>query len=195
MIANDAWGRLSDPDTFVEKDVASNFSGLGEDDERDRSDNDEDDKEYYSGTVGGPQDLSIGFGRLNNEGSAHVTTHFHDRDQSTESDDDEDMSGSLPELSIDFKEPETSHFEELLRWVYTGDGERWLRFFTPENYGSILENISRLNIVSSDVLDICLAFEAGTSTEQNLCGMAVAILYPETRLNTANDRVMTRSDN
>ncbi|KAF9119583.1 hypothetical protein BGW39_000209 [Mortierella sp. 14UC] len=84
--------------------------------------------------------------------------------------------GGLPELSVTFVDPKGSHFEELLYWLCTGDSNRWIRFFTPENYGSILQNILHLNIVTSTVLDICMAFEASTAPELGLRGMALSVL-------------------
>ncbi|KAG0212953.1 hypothetical protein BGX33_003225 [Mortierella sp. NVP41] len=90
--------------------------------------------------------------------------------------DSEGTDGGLPELSVTFADPEGSHFEELLYWLYTGNSNRWIQFFTPENYGSILQNILHLNIVTNAVLDICLVFEASTSPELGLRGMARAIL-------------------
>ncbi|KAF9911194.1 hypothetical protein EC991_004418 [Linnemannia zychae] len=83
----------------------------------------------------------------------------------------------LPELSVTLVDPKGSHFEELLYWLYTGDSNRWIRFFTPENYGSILQNILHLNIVTRTVLDICIMFEASTALELGLRGMALAVLY------------------
>ncbi|KAG9072427.1 hypothetical protein KI688_000198 [Linnemannia hyalina] len=84
--------------------------------------------------------------------------------------------GGLPELVVAFADPEGSHFKELLYWLYTGDGNRWIRFFTPENYGSILQNILHLNIVTREVLEICIVFEARTPPELGLRGMALSVL-------------------
>ncbi|KAF9146821.1 hypothetical protein BGX30_007739 [Mortierella sp. GBA39] len=84
--------------------------------------------------------------------------------------------GGLPELVVAFADPEGSHFKELLYWLYTGDGNRWVRFFTPENYGSILQNILHLNIVTREVLEICMAFEARTPPELGLRGIALSVL-------------------
>ncbi|KAG0376069.1 hypothetical protein BGX24_008333 [Mortierella sp. AD032] len=84
--------------------------------------------------------------------------------------------GGLPELSVTFVDPKGTHFKELLYWLYTGDGNRWIRFFTPENYGSILQNILHLNIVTSAVLEICMVFEATTAPELGLRGMALSVL-------------------
>ncbi|KAF9174011.1 hypothetical protein BGX21_010095 [Mortierella sp. AD011] len=91
-------------------------------------------------------------------------------------DEDEDLDECLPELSMTFMDPEKSHFEELLYWLYTGDNSRWLRFFTPENYGSILENIRLLNISATDAIDVCLLYESKTSPRMGLKGMAQVIL-------------------
>ncbi|KAG0021026.1 hypothetical protein BGZ80_003188 [Entomortierella chlamydospora] len=91
-------------------------------------------------------------------------------------DEDENLDECLPELSMTFVDPEKSHFEELLYWLYTGDNSRWLRFFAPENYGSILENIRLLNISATDAVDVCLLYESKTSPHMGLKGMAQAIL-------------------
>ncbi|KAF9357116.1 hypothetical protein BGX26_004233 [Mortierella sp. AD094] len=96
-------------------------------------------------------------------------------------DEDEDLDECLPELSMAFVDPEKSHFEELLYWLYTGDNSRWLRFFAPENYGSILKNIRLLNIATVDAIDACLLYESKTSPYLGLKGMAQAILFePQT---------------
>ncbi|KAF8947631.1 hypothetical protein BGZ47_008398 [Haplosporangium gracile] len=102
----------------------------------------------------------------------------------TSSDDGEDgksissvgIDGGLPELVVTFADPEGSHFKELLYWLYTGNSKRWIQFFTFENYGSILQNILHLNIVTREVLEICMVFEASTSPELGLRGMALSVL-------------------
>ncbi|KAG0266294.1 hypothetical protein BG011_002702 [Mortierella polycephala] len=92
--------------------------------------------------------------------------------------DQEDIEGALPELSVQFSDPDGSHFEELLYWVYTGDNERWVQFFTPENYGSILQNILHLNMVSRPVLELCLSYEESTDPSLGLWGKAMTVLSP-----------------
>ncbi|KAG0058955.1 hypothetical protein BGZ89_000823, partial [Linnemannia elongata] len=107
-----------------------------------------------------------------------------DEDAEALSDDGEDgkstnstgTDGGLPELVVTFADPEGSHFKELLYWLYTGDSNRWIQFFTPENYGSILQNILHLNIVTREVLEICMVFEARTPPELGLGGMALSVL-------------------
>ncbi|KAF9939430.1 hypothetical protein BGZ67_009555 [Mortierella alpina] len=122
------------------------------------------------------EDLNVKLRRLGLRDSLLFNEDDGSEEHEDTSDDSDDTDNCLPELSVDFRDPEGSHFEELLRWVYTGEDERWLRFFTPENYRSILENILRLNIVNRQVLDLCLAYEARTSPDQKLRGMAVELL-------------------
>ncbi|KAG0364356.1 hypothetical protein BC939DRAFT_525269 [Gamsiella multidivaricata] len=83
---------------------------------------------------------------------------------------------ALPELRVTFADPEGSRFDELLYWLYTSDNERWVKCFTPENYGTILENIARLRITTDSVLNLCLSYEATTRPELGLRGMAMHIL-------------------
>ncbi|KAK3843546.1 MAG: hypothetical protein J3R72DRAFT_420122 [Linnemannia gamsii] len=122
-----------------------------------------------------------------NESSGLVSEEKQDEgrsDEAAEASDGEDArstisngtDGGLPELSVTFVDPKGTHFKELLYWLYTGDGNRWIRFFTPENYGSILQNILHLNIVTSAVLEICMVFEATTAPELGLRGMALSVL-------------------
>ncbi|KAK3825820.1 MAG: hypothetical protein J3Q66DRAFT_436820 [Benniella sp.] len=92
-----------------------------------------------------------------------------ERDHGMNMDDTDDQ---LPELTVSFTDPEGCHFDEILYWLYTGDNERWLLHFTPENYESILQNILELRIATKTVLDICLAFEATTHPELGLRGKA-----------------------
>ncbi|KAF9924285.1 hypothetical protein FBU30_005703 [Linnemannia zychae] len=60
--------------------------------------------------------------------------------------------------------------------LYTGDNNRWIRFFTPDNYSSILQNILLLNIGTNAVFEICEAFEDTTAPELGLRGMANNVL-------------------
>ncbi|KAG0254139.1 hypothetical protein BG011_005928 [Mortierella polycephala] len=94
--------------------------------------------------------------------------HFHGGDSNLEE--------GLPELKISLTDPVGSRFEELLYWIYTDNGPRWLASFTPHNYDSILANILKLNIITTDVLEICRAFEASTSPDLGLYGRAEAAL-------------------
>ncbi|KAG0306118.1 hypothetical protein BGZ98_002934 [Dissophora globulifera] len=78
-----------------------------------------------------------------------------------------------PVLSVMNAETGT-HFKELLKWMYHGDGQRWLRCFTPQNYTGILHNIDRFNLCAlPEVMHVCLAFEASTPPELNLQGLAL----------------------
>ncbi|KAF9994397.1 hypothetical protein BGZ65_009981, partial [Modicella reniformis] len=78
----------------------------------------------------------------------------------SDSSDDEGGNNKLPVLTIELVDPEGSCFSELLYWLYTDNGPRWLSCFTPQNYGSILENIRYLNIWSfPSVIQICQEFE------------------------------------
>ncbi|KAG0091623.1 hypothetical protein BGZ92_000215 [Podila epicladia] len=90
---------------------------------------------------------------------------------------DSDEDRCLPELVINLADPEASHFEELLYYLYTGDGSRWRAFFRPDNYVCILQNIAYLNMLTKHVLDICLAFEQATPPEMQLCGLALQLLH------------------
>ncbi|KAF9176435.1 hypothetical protein BGZ50_000698 [Haplosporangium sp. Z 11] len=90
--------------------------------------------------------------------------------------DDSNLEEELPELKISLTDPVGSRFEELLYWIYTDNGPRWLASFTPHNYDSILANILKLNIITPDVLEICRAFEASTSPDLGLHGRAEATL-------------------
>ncbi|KAI8356906.1 hypothetical protein B0O80DRAFT_301847 [Mortierella sp. GBAus27b] len=95
-------------------------------------------------------------------------------DNAADMDDSEDY---LPELTVSFTDPEKGRFEEILYWLYTGDDRRWLSYFTPENYETILQIILELRIVTKSVLDICLAFETMTSPEQGLRGKAHDVFF------------------
>ncbi|KAF9410473.1 hypothetical protein BGZ94_001635 [Podila epigama] len=88
-----------------------------------------------------------------------------------ESDSDGHDHRYLPELTINLVEPEASHFDELLYYLYTGDGPRWKIFFRPDNYIFVLQNIAHLNILTRHVFEICLAFEQTTQPEMHLQGL------------------------
>ncbi|KAF9962803.1 hypothetical protein BGZ70_007879 [Mortierella alpina] len=172
MIANDAWGRLSNSD-------GSSEDYLGElDPSSDDMEACDDARAYKQWRVDhcDIEDMNVKLHRLGLRDSLLFNEDDDKGEHGDTSEDSDDTDGCLPELSVDFRDPEGSHFEELLRWIYTGEDERWLRFFTPENYRSILENILRLNMVSKQVLDICLAYEAHTSPDQKVRGVAVDLL-------------------
>ncbi|KAF9345037.1 hypothetical protein BGX26_003615 [Mortierella sp. AD094] len=104
----------------------------------------------------------------NNSGS----DNDDDDDDDDDDGDDEAKAGYLPVVAIDLAAPVGSCFEELLRWIYTNDGEHWMRCFTPANYHNILQNICFLNIRTPDVLEICHRFEARYSLQ----GMAQEVI-------------------
>ncbi|CAO3573529.1 unnamed protein product [Mortierella alpina] len=172
MIANDAWGRFSDSEGSSE----DNLEEL--DPSGDEMEACDDARAYEQWRVDHRdiEDMNAKLHRLGLKGSLLFNKDDDKGEHGDTSQDSDDTDGYLPELSVDFRDPEGSYFEELLRWVYTGEDERWLCFFTPENYRSILENILRLNIVNKQVLDICLAYEARTSPDQKLRGVAIDLL-------------------
>ncbi|KAF9328944.1 hypothetical protein BG006_007934 [Podila minutissima] len=100
---------------------------------------------------------------------------YDDDGESSNPDSEEDR--YLPELTVSLADPETSHFDELLYYLYTGDGPRWRVFFRPDNYVCILQNIAHLNMLTRHVLDICLAFEQTTPPEMQLRGLALQLLH------------------
>ncbi|KAK3838641.1 MAG: hypothetical protein JOS17DRAFT_730801 [Linnemannia elongata] len=124
-------------------------------------------------SVGGMGEEKGDENRADDEGAEALS----DDGEDGESDSSVGTDGSLPELAVTFADPEGSHFKELLYWLYTGDSNRWIQFFTPENYGAILQNILHLNIVTREVLDICKMFESRTPPELGLRGMALSLLY------------------
>ncbi|KAF9427930.1 hypothetical protein BGZ76_002131 [Entomortierella beljakovae] len=81
-------------------------------------------------------------------------------DNSDDDTNEEDVDECLPELALTLMNPEGSCFEELLYWLYTGDAERWLRSFTPENYSSILSNVELLRLTTGDALEVCHFYKA-----------------------------------
>ncbi|KAF8926571.1 hypothetical protein BGZ58_011072 [Dissophora ornata] len=91
-----------------------------------------------------------------------------EEDEEDSADDDDDY----PELIMDFADPEGSRFKELLYWLYTDDGPRWLDSFTPQNYEDILKNIVTLCILTPTVLSICQTFEESTNPNLGLRGLA-----------------------
>ncbi|KAF8951609.1 hypothetical protein BGZ52_010684 [Haplosporangium bisporale] len=103
-----------------------------------------------------------------------------DDDENSDPDSEEDR--YLPELTINLADPEASHFDELLYYLYTGDGPRWQVFFRPDNYIYILQNIAHLNMLTQHVFDICLAFEQTTPPEMHLHGLALQLLHKSTLL-------------
>ncbi|KAG0032690.1 hypothetical protein BGZ82_006438 [Podila clonocystis] len=103
-------------------------------------------------------------------------------DDDENSNPDSEMDRYLPELTINLADPEASHFDELLYYLYTGDGPRWQVFFRPDNYIYILQNIAHLNMLTMHVLDICVAFEQTTPPEMQLRGLALQLLHKSTLL-------------
>ncbi|KAF9173959.1 hypothetical protein BGX21_006854 [Mortierella sp. AD011] len=99
-----------------------------------------------------------------------------DDDDVDDVDDVDDEDEDMPVLNVDLVDPVGSHFEELLRWIYTNDGERWMQCFTPTNYCNILQNICYLNIRTQEVLEICQRFEDSLIPEYDLRGMAVEVM-------------------
>ncbi|KAF9183710.1 hypothetical protein BGZ50_004096 [Haplosporangium sp. Z 11] len=204
MIANDAWGQTMDSDISSEG-MASQLSELDEMDvyDSDRqgySHPDSMQQQQTGDAAEGPlrehglavnddtieqlnvkiyrsmriQDINEGSRTSHGEGTDISYIDVGDEGMT----DQEDIEEALPELSVQFSDPDGSHFEELLYWVYTGDNERWVQFFTPENYGSILQNILHLNMVSKSVLELCLSYEESTDPSLGLRGMAIAVLSP-----------------
>ena len=55
--------------------------------------------------------------RLGLKGSLPSNEYDDKGEHGDTSEDSDDTDGYLPELSVDFQDPEGSYFEELLRWV------------------------------------------------------------------------------
>ncbi|KAF9942369.1 hypothetical protein BGZ65_002491 [Modicella reniformis] len=100
--------------------------------------------------------------------------HVEDAQTTTDTDETDDH---LPELTVSLTDPEGCHFHEILYWLYTGNNERWLSFFSPENYQGILQNVLELRIVTRTVFDICQAFESTTSPDLGLRGKAYTAFF------------------
>ncbi|KAG9061573.1 hypothetical protein KI688_007152 [Linnemannia hyalina] len=83
----------------------------------------------------------------------------------------------LPELTLDFADPVGSRFDELLYWIYTDKGDRWLTHFTPQNYAAILQNIALLNLATPAVLAICRAFEQSPANTEGVVPLGTADGY------------------
>lgn len=65
----------------------------------------------------GIEDLNVELRRLGLRDSLLFNEVNDSGEHDDTSDDGDDTDGHLPELSVDFRDPEGSHFEELLRWV------------------------------------------------------------------------------
>lgn len=83
----------------------------------------------------------------------------------------------LPVLTVKLADPVGSRFDELLYWIYTDKSDRWLTHFTPQNYGSILQNIAFLNLATPAVLAICRAFEQSPANTEGVVPLGTADGY------------------
>ncbi|KAF8954501.1 hypothetical protein BGZ46_002892 [Entomortierella lignicola] len=165
MLAKEAWGPIDDEDD--------------DDDESDMEidENQAEDSDHHSQSGSVHQEMEKSDSELEDWEEVEKVEENEDEDMDVyEDEDDED--DEMPVLSIDLADPEGSCFGELLRWVidddddyggsviYTDDGKEWVKYFTPQNYHSILENICFLNINTPEVLEICKTFEQTDPSSQ-----------------------------
>ncbi|KAF9583153.1 hypothetical protein BGW38_010137 [Lunasporangiospora selenospora] len=84
---------------------------------------------------------------------------------------------SLPKLKLILDNDQETCFNELLRWIYTDDGPRWLATFTEDNYKAIIKTVSQLRLFKISVLALLLEFESRTDPSKGLQGLAEEIFF------------------
>ncbi|KAF9112701.1 hypothetical protein BGX27_002922 [Mortierella sp. AM989] len=102
------------------------------------------------------QEMQLSDSVMENSDGEKDIPHSGDSDR----EDDDGNDDGLPELTLELADPEGSCFRELLKFLYTGNGQEWVQCFTADNYGSILQNICYLNIRTPEVVQVCRQFEA-----------------------------------